>query len=82
LEIKQSHLVIIVVTVGGIASLGMFVIIDLQSQLETEQSSKEQKAEELKAEQSAKEQTELQLKAEQLAKAEKEKELEQKQMST
>lgn len=66
MEIKQSHLVIIVVAVGGIALLGMFVIIDLQSQLESEQSSIEQ--------------TQLQLEAEQLAKEQKEKELEQKQI--
>ena len=93
MEIKQSHLVIILVTVVGIASLTMFVIIDLQSQLESEQLAKEQKAEELKdeqlsreqtqsqleAEQLSREQTQSQLEAEQLAKALKEKELEQKQ---
>ncbi len=66
MEIKQSHLVIILVAVVGIVSLAMFVIIDLQSQLESEQLSKEQKAKELKEEQ--------------LSKAQKEKELEQKQI--
>ena len=79
MEIKQSHLVIILVTVVGIASLTMFVIIDLQSQLESEQLSKEQKAEELEAEQLSREQTQSKLEAEQLSKALKEKELEQKQ---
>ena len=76
MEIKQSHLVIILVAVVGIASLTMFVIIDLQSQLESEQLSKEQKAEELEAEQLSREQTQSKLEAEQLSKALKEKELE------
>ena len=58
----------------------MFVIIDLQSQLESEQLSKEQKAEELKEEQLSREQIQLQLESEQFAKAQKEKELEQKQI--
>jgi len=80
LEIKQSHLVIILVAVVGIASLAMFVIIDLQSQLESEQLSKEQKAKELKEEQLSREQIQSQLEAEQFAKAQKEKELEQKQI--
>ena len=80
MEIKQSHLVIILVAVVGIASLAVFVIIDLQSQLESEQLSKEQKAKELMEEQLSREQIQSQLESEQFAKAQKEKELEQKQI--
>lgn len=61
MEIKQSHLVIILVAVVGIVSLAMFVITDLQSQLESEQLSKEQKANELKQKQLSREQTQIEL---------------------
>jgi len=76
MEIKPSYLVIILVAIGGIALLTVFVIVDLQSQLESEQSAKEQTQSQLEAEQSAKEQTQSQLEAEQSAKEQTQSQLE------